>query len=140
MRSKGVTNLASVWFNTPAAIVNSDAVAALWPTIGGKKYTPVYFAPAAPDLTPVAATAVSSGATGIFMGTSASAAVRVIAALKNTGFKGVTGLTGIAATPDVFKAAGSDLDGTYITFPGEAIGKKTPEQKLYQRIMGKNKI
>lgn len=142
MRSLGVKDLAGMWLNTPAAISSSALVQTVWDGLAGAgKYTPVYYAPTAADYTPIAATAVGTGAQGLFLGTPASTAVRLLQALKNTGYNGKFGMTGIAAVPSVLKAGGKDLAGAYLTFPGVPVtGKRTAQLKLFHAVMAKNKV
>lgn len=136
MRAQGVKTLAGVWFNTPASVPNSDAVANLWPIVGGTKYTPIYYTPTSPDLTPVAANAVATGATGIFMALTNTVAPRMLQALKSAGYSGVVGMTGLAAPPSVLVAAGSNLNGAFLSFPGLPVGHGTPQMRLFQKVMG----
>jgi branched-chain amino acid transport system substrate-binding protein len=142
LRSLGVKDLAGMWLNTPAAVTSSDLVTQVWNGLNGAgKYTPVYFAATAADYTPVAATAVGSGAQGLFLATPASTAVRLLQALQNTGFKGEFGMTGLAAVPSVLTSAGATLNGAYMTYPGvPPMGKRTAQLKLFHAVMAKNKV
>lgn len=140
MRARGARKLAGIWLNTPASVFNSDLVKNLWPQVGGISYKSVYYAPNAPDLTPVAADAVGSGASAIFLGTPPAFATRLLQAIRSTDFKGQLGMTGLAAVPSVMVAAGSNLNKVYMTYPGLAIGNNTADLQLYQKIMGKAKV
>ena len=137
MRAAGAKNLAGIWFNSPASVGVSQSVTDLWPTIGGGYYKPTYFNPAAPDYTPTAAVAVGSGADGLFLALTGAQAPRMLQAVKAAGFSGVLGMTGLAALPSVMVQAGTNLDGTYLTFPGVAITRASKDLKLFISVMGK---
>jgi len=140
MRARGAKNLAGIWLNTPASVFNSDLVKDLWPRVGGSSYKSVYYAANAPDLTPVAADAVGSGASAIFLGTPPAFAARLLQAIRNTGYKGQLGMTGLAAVPSVMVAAGSNLNNVHMTYPGVAIGHGTADLQLYQNVIPKYKV